>query len=144
MSEFLEKYGDDCYLDSSTAIDVVDSKTNKIMCSNIVKTFKSRKYKRKPKKKFITKRIVRFIKTEDDKMVCDDIYYYKSRYKKSYGIKIPIDTKNTVLMDKIKKLEKRKKQWVVLETTFPIKYGLVGSRVIDIVDKKDMERNYLF
>ena len=144
MSEVLTKYGDDYYLDNSTATDVIDSKTNKIMCSNIDKFFKPRKYKRKNKKKFITKRIVRFIKIEDDKMVCDDIYYYKSRYKKHYGIKLPLDTKNTVLMDKVKKLKKRKKQWVVLETTFPIKYGLVGSKVIDLIDEKDMQTNYLF
>lgn len=146
MSEFLSKYEDDYYLDNSTAADVIDSKTNKIMCSNVDKFFKPRKYKRKDKKKFITKRAVRFIKMEADRMVCDDIYVYTRRYgyKKSYGVKVPVDTENTVLMDKIKHLQKRKKQWVLLETTFPVKYGLVGSKVIDLIDEKDMQTNYLF
>ncbi len=145
MTEFLEKYGDDYYLDNAIANNVIDGKTKKIMCSNIDKFFKPRKYKRKSKRKFKLKIAIRFIKMEADKLLCDDIYSTTKRNKcfKTYGIKIPLDTKNTILMNKVRKLKKGK-QWILLESTFPLGYGLCNAKVIDILDEKDITRTYLF
>lgn len=144
MSEFLKKYGDDYYLDNSVAKDVIDCKTQKVICSNIDKYFKERKYKRKSQRKYKVKRAIRFIRIEADKIICDDIYSSKKRYSKTYGIKIPLDTKNTVLMEKVRKLKKFKKQWVLLESKFPMGYGLCNAKVIDILNEADIVETHLF
>lgn len=144
MAEFISKYGDDYYLDGTTGKDVIDTKTNKVMCSNIDKIFKQRTHKRKAKIKYPLKRTVRFIKVEDDKMLCDDIYFNRRKGCKTYGLKITLNTKNTVLMDKVRKLKRKKKCLILLEYTFPIPQDLSNTTIIDILDENDVIINHLF
>ncbi len=144
MKEFLNKYGEAFYRENSNIINIIDNKTGKIMCIHKKQNYMPRKYKKKNKSNYKCIIPIRFIKVENDKIVCDDIYTFRRRYLKRYGIKIPINTKNTVLMDKIRKMQKRKKQWILLKATFPLKYDLSNTTVIDILDEKDIVVNRLF
>lgn len=144
MSNFINLYGEEYYMYNSITKNIIDSRTDKIMCTNINKVFKKRKYKIKHKKILKVKIPVRFIKVEDGKMICDDIYSFKKRCWKWYNVKISLDTQNTVLMSKVKKLKRKKKCWILLETTFPIRYGFSNSKIIDVEDTDTSIKNRLF
>lgn len=141
MQEFLNKYGDDFYRDAGVQINIVDVDTSKIINAHKKQTYKKRKHNKRKKLKM--KRAVRFRGIENNYLVCDDIYCYRQRKMKNYAVKIPLNTKNTVLMDKVKKLKKGK-QWIVLEGTFPIRYDLSNTKVIKILDKTEINITRLF
>ena len=47
-------------------------------------------------------------------------------------------------MNKIKKMKKKKKQWIVLKATFPLKKDLSNATIIDVLDEKEIIINHLF
>lgn len=140
MQEFLNKCADDFYRDNGVIINIVDEDTAKIINGYMKQLYKRRKHKKKNIHKI--RRTVRFRRLQGNLLICDDIY--ENKKQKYYGATITVNTKNTVLLNKVQNLRKYKKAYLLLKGKFPIKRDLSNMEVIDVLDKENIKIQYLF
>lgn len=137
MEEFIEKFGEKFYRDSSIINNIIDEETDKIMCRYIKQVYKTRKHKKH--KKFIRtiKKILTVKQIENTYLIVDDTP------RKIKSIKLKINYQDEELMKKIKALKKRK-YILVLRYEVSLRYDLSNAVIVDVIDKKDIQENHLF
>lgn len=137
MEEFIEKFGEKFYRDSSIINNIIDEETDKIMCRYIKQVYKPRKHKKH--KKFIReiKKVLTVKQIEDTYLIVNDTP------KKIKNIKLKINYQDEELMNKIKALKKRK-YILVLRYEVSLRYDLSNAVMVDVIDKKDIQENHLF
>lgn len=137
MEEFIEKFEEEFYRDSSIINNIIDEETDKIMCRYIKQVYKPRKHKKH--KKFIRtiNKELTVKQIEDTYLIVDDTP------KKIKSIKLKINYQDEKLMKKIKALKKRK-YILVLRYEFSLRYDLSNAVIVDVIDKKDIQENHLF
>ena len=137
MEEFIEKFGEKFYRDSSIINNIIDEETDKIMCRYIKQVYKTRKHKKH--KKFIReiKKVLTVKQIEDTYLIVNDTP------KKNKNIKLKINYQDEELMKKIKALKKRK-YILVLRYEVSLRYDLSNAVIVDVIDKKDIQENHLF
>lgn len=137
MEEFIEKFGEKYYRDSSIINDIIDESIDKIMCRYIKQVYKLRKHKKH--KKFIReiKKLLTVKQIEDTYLIVNDTP------KKIKNVKLKINYQDEKLMKKIKALKKRK-YILVLRYEVSLRYDLSNAVIIDVIDKKDIQENHLF
>lgn len=145
MEEFLDKYGQDYYVESSVINNVKDVNTGKIMCS-----YKNQHYKIRRKKRKCTKITELIIKEKrqlgvnqicNGYIICDDIYSSKAWKIIDRGMKkIKVKVRNLEVLDKIHK----GKQWFLLEFCFPRKEDLSNVEIIDVIPDEEMMEKSIF
>lgn len=137
MEEFIEKFGETFYRDSSIINNIIDEETDKIMRRYIKQVYKTRKHKKH-------KKFIRTINKELTVKQIEDTYLIvNDTPKKIKSIKLKINYQDEKLMKKIKALKKRK-YILVLRYEFSLRYDLSNAVIVDVIDKKDIQENHLF